>query len=94
MLSCLRWRYTEKASNAWHRRGTQKTGNTYNQPSRPDRHTSQTKHQSLSKGQPGRRITPSNTAAVHASAQQPTIITHTRQGHHQILSANAALCEA
>ena len=26
--------YTEKAPNAWHRRGTQKTGNTYNQPKR------------------------------------------------------------
>ena len=71
---------TEKAPNSWHRRGTQKTGNTYNQPNRPDRHTSQTKHQALSKGQPGRRITPINTAAGHASAQpQPTIITHTRQ---------------
>ena len=51
--------------------------------------------QALPKRQPGRRITPINTAAVHASAQQqPTIITHTRQGHHQILSANAARCEA
>ena len=28
--------YTEKAPNAWHRRGTQKTGNTYNQPNRPN----------------------------------------------------------
>ena len=86
--------YTEKAPNAWQRRGTQKAGNTYNQPNRPNRHTSQTKHQALPKGQPGRRITPINTAAVHASAQQqPTISTHvhTRQGHHQIFSANAAL---
>ena len=48
-------------------------------------------------------MTPINTAAVHASAQQqPTIITHTyviihtytQQGHHQIFSANAARCEA
>ena len=40
-------------------------------------------------------MTPINTAAVHASAQQqPTSITHTRQGHHQILSATAARCEA
>ena len=60
-----------------------------------NRHTSQTKHQALPEGQPGRRITPINTAAVHASAQQqPAIITHTQQGHHQILSANAARCEA
>ena len=29
------WCYTEKAPNAWHRRGTQKTRNTYNQPNRP-----------------------------------------------------------
>ena len=87
--------YTEKSPNAWQRRGTQKTRNTYNQPNRPNRQTSQTKHQALPKGQPGRRITPNNTAAVHASAQQqPTISTHTRQGHHQIFSANAARSEA
>ena len=30
-----------------------------------NRHTSQTKHQALSKGQPGKRISPINTAAVH-----------------------------
>ena len=78
--------YTEKAPNAWQRRGTQKTRNIYNQPNRPNRQTSQTKHQAP-KGQPGRRITPINTAAVHASAQQqPTISTHTRQGHYQIFS--------
>ena len=39
--------YTEKAPNAWQRRGTQKTRNTYNQPNRPNRQTSQTKHQAL-----------------------------------------------
>ena len=27
--------YTEKAPNAWHRQGTQKTGNTYIQPNQP-----------------------------------------------------------
>ena len=60
-----------------------------------NRKTSQTKHQALSKGRPGIRITPINTAAVHASAQQqPAIITRTQQGHHQILSTNAARCEA
>ena len=38
--------YTGKAPNAWHRRGTQKTGNTYNQPKRPstDTHRPSTKH--------------------------------------------------
>ena len=35
--------YTEKAPNAWQRRGTQKTRNTYNQPNRPNQQTSQTK---------------------------------------------------
>ena len=55
-----------------------------------NRHTSQTKHQAQLKGQAGRRITPINTAAMHASAQQPTISTHTRQGHHQLFSADAA----
>ena len=62
-------------------RNTQKTRNTYNQPNRPNRQTAQ----------PGRCVTTINTAAVHASAQQPTISTHTRQGHHKIFSANAAL---
>ena len=61
--------FMEKAPNVWHRRGTQKTGNTDKQPNRPDRHTSQTKNHSLSKGQPGKCITPINTAAMHASAQ-------------------------
>ena len=50
---------TEKAPNAWQRRGTpKKTRNTYNQPNWPNRQTSQTKDQALPKGQPGRRITP------------------------------------
>ena len=85
--------HTEKAPNAWQRRGTQKTRNTYNQPNRPNQQTTQTKHQAPPKGQPGRHITPNNTAAVHASAQQqPTISTNTRQGHHQIFSSN--LCVA
>ena len=86
--------YTEKAPNAWQRRGTRKTRNTYNQPNRPNQQTAQTKHQAPLKGQPERRITPNNTVAVHASAQQqPTISTNTRQGH-QIFSSNAARCEA
>ena len=47
---------------------------TYNQPIRPNRQTSQTKHQALPKGRPGRRITPINTAVVDASAQQQPAI--------------------
>ena len=46
--------YTEKAPNAWHRRGTQKTGNTYNQPNRASTdtpHRPSTKH--YRKGSPG-----------------------------------------
>ena len=39
-LQCLC--YTEKAPNAWQRRGTQNARNTYNQPNRPNRQTSQT----------------------------------------------------
>ena len=46
--------YTEKAPNAWHCRGTQKTGNTYNQPKRP---STDTTHRPSSwhyrKGSPG-----------------------------------------
>ena len=60
--------YTEKAPNAWQRRGTKKTRNTYNQPNRPNRQTSQTKYQALPKGQPGRRIT--------TLTQQPCTLQH------------------
>ena len=60
--------YTGKAPNAWQRRGTQKTRNTYNQPNRSNQQTSQTKHQALPKGQPGRRITP--------ITQQPCTLQH------------------
>ena len=49
--------YTEKAPNAWQRRGTQKTRNTYNQPNRSNQQIAQTKHQAPPKRQPGRRIT-------------------------------------
>ena len=44
-----------------------------------NQHTAQTKHQALSKGQPGRRTTPITTAAVHTASQQPAIITRTQQ---------------
>ena len=77
--------------NTKDRRHLQSTQSTVN------RHTSQTKHHALSNGLPAaeKRITPINTAAVHVSAQQqPAIITLTHQGQHQILSANAARCEA
>ena len=68
--------YTEKAPNAWQRRGTQKTRNTYNQPNRPQPTNLTDQAPSTTEGQPGRRITPINTAAMHASAQQqPTIST-------------------
>ena len=60
-------------------------------------HNSQSKHQALSKGQPRSQD------AQHQRAQRPcmpsaqlapAIITHTQLGHHQILSANVARCEA
>ena len=38
------WCYTEKAPNAWQRRGTQKTRNTYNQPNRPNRQNGAVQH--------------------------------------------------
>ena len=48
--------YTEKAPNAWHRRGTPNTGNTYHQPKRPSTgttHRPRTRH--YLKGIPGVR---------------------------------------
>ena len=46
--------YTEKAPNAWHRHGTQKTGNTYLRSTQTtvNQHGSQTIHQALSKAKP------------------------------------------
>ena len=59
--------------NTKDRKHVQSTQSTVN------RQSSQTKHQALSKGRPGIRITPINTAAVHASAQQQrAIITRTQ----------------
>ena len=86
-----------KLQTLWHLappRNTKDRKHLQSRQSADNRHTSQTKHQELSKGQPERRITTMNTAAVHASAHQPAIITLTHEGHHQILSANSALCEA
>ena len=61
------------------------------------RHNSQTKHLALSKGQPGSQDTQHQSAQLLCtpSAQQPPAMsTHTQLGHHQILSPNAARCEA
>ena len=100
--------YTEKARNSWHRRGTQKTGNPYSQPKRPSTdttHRPSTLH--YRKGSPGVKTQNTNikisTEAVHAFSTETTrhhyphliyIYIYTQLGHHQILSANAARCEA
>ena len=55
--------YTVKAQNSWHRRGTQKTGNTYNQPKHP---STDTTHRPSTKHYRRGSITPIRTAAVHA----------------------------
>ena len=70
--------YTEKAPNAWQRRGTQKTRNTYNQPNRPNRQTSQTKHQALPKVQPGRCITPTQQPCTRQHNNPPSAPTPDR----------------
>ena len=91
--------YTENAKNAWHRPGTQKTVNTYTLQSTQTTvncHTSQTKHQALSKEQPRYQDAyhhPAQQSCTSLAQQPPDIITYTQQGHHQILSANAACCE-
>ena len=61
--------YTGKAPNAWHRRGTQKTGNTYNQPNRPstDTHRPSTKH--YRKGSPGVKTHDTNQNCSRARLQ-------------------------
>ena len=71
--------FTEKAPNTWHRQGTQKTGNTYNQYNRLPVGTivnSQTKHQAPSKGQTKGRITPTSTAAMHSSIPATSCHSH------------------
>ena len=62
--------YTEKAPNAWHRRGTQKTGNTYNQPKRPSTgttHRPSTRH--YRKGSPGVKTHNTNQHSIRARLQ-------------------------
>ena len=53
-----------------------------------------TKHQALSKGQQDAQHQPAQQPCTPPAQQPPAIIAHTQQGHHQILSANAARCEA
>ena len=62
--------YTEKATKAWHRQGSQKTINTYNQPRRPSNgttHRTSTRHQLKSSPRVKCR-TPASTATVHAAS--------------------------
>ena len=69
--------HTEKAPNAWHRQGTSKTGNTYNQPKQPSTGTThrpstraiQERGPRIERAvQKSRRTTPPSTAAAHASS--------------------------
>ena len=53
--------YTEKALNAWHRQGTQKTGNTYNQHKRPLIGTTHRPSTIERAAREPRRITPTST---------------------------------
>ena len=69
---------TEKALNAWHRRGTQKTGNTYNQSKRPSTdttHRPSTKH--YRKGSPG-----FNTHNTNQHSSRARLHTATTRHHH------------
>ena len=62
--------YTEKAPNAWHRRGTPKTGNTYHQPKRPSTgttHRPSTRH--YLKGSPGVKTHNTNQHSSRAGLQ-------------------------
>ena len=62
--------YTKKAPNAWHCRGTRKTGNTYNQPKRPSTdttHRPSTKH--YRKGSPGVKMHNTNQHSSRARLQ-------------------------
>ena len=75
--------YTEKAPNAWHRRGKQKTGNTHNQPKRPSTDTiyrPSTRH--YRKGSPGVKTHNTNQhssrAGLHNSNHPPLLPTPDR----------------
>ena len=66
------YKYLAPPRNQKEREHLQSTQTTAN------RHNSQTKHQAPSKTQPKSRITPTSTAAMHTSRQQPpAIIAHT-----------------
>ena len=80
--------YTEKAPNAWHRRGTQRTGNTYNQPKRP---STDTTHRPSTwqypKGSPGVKTHNTNQHSNH-SPSVPTrnwVITRSSQPTQPVL---------
>ena len=75
--------YTEKAQNAWHRRGTQNTGDTYNQPKRPSTdttHRPSTWH--YRKGSPGVKTHNTNQHSCRARLQHrnhpPSVPTRNR----------------
>ena len=63
-----------------------------------NRHNTQTKHQALTKGQPGSldvKYQSAQQPCTPSAQQQLALVTHTQQGHHQISSAHAApRCEA
>ena len=63
------------------RRGTQRARITYNQPNRPNRQTSQTKHQSLPKGQPSPCNTPLQACDDHSSRTITCCVPHTSSHH-------------
>ena len=86
--------YAERPPNAWRRRGTHKRQETPTNNLTDRRPTHPTDQAPSTIERAARETHNTKTAAVHALAQQPAIITRTQQGHHQILSANAARCEA
>ena len=73
---------TEKAPNAWHRRGTQKTGNTYSQPKRPSTdttHRPSTEH--YRKGNPGVKTHNTNQRSSCARHQRSSCARHQHSNH-------------
>ena len=74
--------YTEKAPNTWHHKEHKRQGKPKRQ-TIANRHTLQTKHQAPSKaGQPKRRMTPTSTAAMHASSTSTSCHNYAQACHY------------
>ena len=91
--------YTERATNAWNRQGTQKTGNIHNQPKRQSiaQLTDQAPGTIERAAQESSRIPQTSTATAHASSTAASSHHYARRAGsspHPLTSRQLTQCEA